>query len=87
AELMSNKEVKEKRKAHNILIRKKINALEKEKDKLNLERLAKERAITNPRSYRDESSLEEYMLRVEEIKKRLAEIIRQIEKLKKQIIN
>ncbi|MDD5045152.1 MAG: ABC-F family ATP-binding cassette domain-containing protein [Candidatus Omnitrophica bacterium] len=77
---------KEKRKLHNADIKKKIGALEKEKEELNLERAAKERAIVNPRSYRDDASLEEYMLRVDEIKKRISEIVREIEKTKKQII-
>ena len=86
-ELAPQKEKREKRKSHNVQIRKKIDNLEEEKEKLNLERLAKERAITNPRGYRDDSSLEEYMLRVEEIKQRIAEIVKEIEKLKKQIIS
>jgi len=85
--LQRQRKEKEERKIHNAQMRKKIEKLEDEKGKLNLERMAKERAIANPRSYRDNASLEEYMLRVDEIKERIAEIVKEIEKLKKQIIN
>ncbi len=76
----------QKRKAHNAHIRQLIKNLEKQKDELNLERSAKERAILHPRSYRDNASLEEYILRVEQIKKRINDIVREIERLNKQII-
>lgn len=80
------KEERQRQKAHNTEIRKRTKGLESEKAKLNLERSAKERAIAHPRGYRDDASLEEYMLRVEGIKKRVAEIVKEIDKLNKQII-
>lgn len=84
-ELLRRHEEKSK-KEHNAQIREKINKLNKEKDKLNLESFAKKRAIENPRSYRDDRDLEEYIIRLQEIERRIREIITEILNLKKQII-
>ena len=73
------------RKEQNTLLKNQIKELASEREKLNLERLAKSRAISNPRGYRDDASLEEYMLRVEELQKLMADINDRIRALKKQI--
>jgi len=74
-------------KFHNFNIKEKIKKLKSEKDNLNLEASSKKRAIENPRSYRDNESLEEYIERLQEIEKRITEINDQIRALKKQIID
>jgi len=84
-ELLRRNEEKRK-KDHNAQIKEKINKLNKEKDKLNLENFAKKRAIENPRSYRDNQDLEEYIIRLQEIEQRIREIIKEITGLKNQII-
>jgi len=76
----------EKSKAHNKQIKDSIAKLSAEKDKLNLECSAKKRAIENPRGYRDNQDLEEYILRVQEIEERIKEISKEIVALKKQLI-
>lgn len=78
------KEDEKKRKAHKLAAKEKIKQLKEEKEKLNLESFAKTRAVENPRSYRDNESLEEYIERIEEIKKRIIEINEEIRALKKE---
>ncbi len=82
---LAHKEEEKSRKAQNTVIKDQIKQLTAEREKLNLERLAKSRAISNPRGYRDDVSLEEYMLRVEEIQALMAKMNDQIRALKKQI--
>ncbi len=83
---LARQEEKE-RKFHNFEIKEKIKKLKAEKDRLNLEASAKKRAIENPRSYRDEHSLEEYMLRLEEIDQRVNQIGEEIRNLKKEMLD
>jgi ATP-binding cassette subfamily F protein 3 len=78
------KEEDKKRKEHNAKIKEKINKLNQEKTKLNLESSAKKRAIEQPRSYRDDRDLEEYIIRIQEIEKRIYEINKEIVSLKKE---
>lgn len=73
------------RKAHNTQVKQEINKLKKEKETLGLEHFAKSRAVKNPRGYRDEESLDEYILRLHEIEQRIAEINDEIRKLKKEV--
>ncbi len=80
------KEEEKKRKAHNISLREKINKLEKEKEKLQLESYAKARSLSNSKFYRDEDTAREYGRRMKEIEKSLAQIDKDIEALKAQII-
>ncbi len=84
-ELLHKKQEKNN-KAYNSLIKEKINNLKKEKDSLNLEKSAKSRAVSNPRSYRDNESLEEYIARIQEIDIRIEEINNEIRVLKKQVV-
>ncbi|HDZ77223.1 MAG TPA: ATP-binding cassette domain-containing protein [Candidatus Omnitrophica bacterium] len=86
-EVLSRKEKERNRKKHNNGIRVCIDKLKREKDELNLEYSAKSRAVTNPRSYRDDVSLEEYIIRLDEIKERVVEINNEIKKLNKQFIS
>lgn len=69
-----SKEAERKRKADNSLIREKINKLEKEKEKLELESVVKARALSSPRFYQDEERAKEYGRRLKEIEKRVAQI-------------
>jgi ATP-binding cassette subfamily F protein 3 len=80
------KEEEKQRKAHNAAIREKINKLEKEKDKLQLESYAKVRALSHPHIYRDEETAKAYGRRMKEIEKLTAEIDSEIKKLEDQII-
>jgi ATP-binding cassette, subfamily F, member 3 len=82
---LSHKEEEASRKFHNFEIKEKIKKLNGEKENLNLEYLAKKRAVENPRGYRDDHALEQYILRLEEIEQRLSEISEEIRSLKKQI--
>ena len=82
---LAHKQQERLRKEQNALLKNQIKELASEREKLNLERLAKSRAISNPRGYRDDASLEEYMLRVEELQKLMADINDRIRALKKQI--
>jgi len=86
SEALLRKEEEKKRKEQNKQIKDRIAGLNAEKDKLNLECSAKKRAIENPRGYRDNQDLEEYLLRVQEIEERTREITKEIVNLKKQII-
>lgn len=81
------KEEEKKRKMHNAVIRDKINKLEKEKEKLELERYAKVRALSNPHIYRDENTAKEYGRRLKEIEKELVEIDKEINSLQSEIIS
>ena len=82
---LSHKEEEARRKFHNFEIKEKIKKLNAEKENFNLEYLAKKRAVENPRGYRDDHALEQYILRLEEIKQSLSEISNEIRSLKKQI--
>jgi len=81
-----NKEEEKKRKAHNSLIRDKINKLIKKKENLELESYAKARALSNPHFYRDEETAKEYGRRMKEIEKLIQEIGADIKALESQII-
>jgi len=81
-----HKEQEKNNKALNAQVKDEINNLKKEKDSLNLEKSAKSRAVSNPRSYRDNDSLEEYIARIQEIDVRVEEINNEIRALKKKII-
>jgi ATP-binding cassette subfamily F protein 3 len=78
------KEEEKDQKAHNKQIEDEINKLQKEREKLNLEHYSKSRAVATPRSYRDNQMLEEYIFRIQEIEKRIAEINEEIKSLRKQ---
>ena len=80
------KDIEKKRKAHNILIRDKINKLEKKKEDLEIESYAKARALSNPHFYRDEETAKEYGRRMKEIEKLIGEIGVEIRALETQII-
>jgi len=82
----SFKDEDKRRKAHNAQIKEEINKLKKENEKLNMEKISKSRAVSNPRSYRDDHSLEEYIYRIEEIDRENRRICEEIRRLKKQII-
>ena len=81
-----NKEGDKKRKAHNSLIRDKINKLLKKKENLEIESYAKARALSNPHFYRDEDTAREYGRRMKEIEKLIQEIGTDIKALESQII-
>jgi ATP-binding cassette subfamily F protein 3 len=74
------------RKIHNASMRQKIEGLDKEKEKLQLESYAKARALSNPRFYQDEERAKEYGRRLKEIEKLIAEINNEIKQLESQII-
>lgn len=80
------KEEEKIRKAHNATIRERINKLEKEKEKLQLESYAKARALSNPKIFRDEDTARDYGRRLKDIDRLTAEIDNQIKELEKQII-
>jgi len=80
------KDVEKKRKTHNILIRDKINKLEKKKEGLEIESYAKARALSNPHFYRDEKTAKEYGRRMKEIVNLIGEINVEIRALETQII-
>ncbi|MCX5711563.1 MAG: ABC-F family ATP-binding cassette domain-containing protein [Candidatus Omnitrophica bacterium] len=82
---LASKEEERSRKAQNALLKDQIKQITAEREKLNLERLSKSRAISNPRGYRDDASLEEYILRVEELQSLMAKMNDQVRALKKQI--
>jgi len=81
------KETETQKKFYNFNIKEKIRKLKAEKDNLNLEASAKKRAIENPRSYRDNESLEEYIERLHEIERKISDINNEIRDLKKQIMD
>lgn len=82
----SRKLEEKKRKAHNSSIREKINKLENEKEKLQIESYAKARALSNPKIYRDEETAREYGRRMKEIEKRNVEIDLEVDGLEKEIV-
>jgi len=70
------------RKAHNSEIRSKIRNLAKEREKLKLERYAKERALCGPRFYhREETEVKTYRERIKELEKLIPAIDAEIKKL------
>jgi len=74
------------RKTHNSEIRVKINALEKQKEKLILESYAKARALSNPHIFRDEETARTYGRRLKEIDSETAELDARIKLLERQIL-
>ena len=81
-----NKEEEKLRKAHNASLRQKINNLNEEKEKLQLESYAKARAMADPHIYRDEETAREYGRRMKEIEKRLSGIDAEIKEVESKII-
>jgi ATP-binding cassette subfamily F protein 3 len=77
----------EKKKNHNKGIKEEIKKLKEEMERLNLEHFAKQRAVSHPRSYRDEQSLEEYIIRLQEIDARRAAISEEIRALKRNLLD
>ena len=77
----------EKKKNHNKSIKEEIKKLKEEMEKLNLEHFAKQKAVSHPRSYRDEQSLEEYIIRLQEIDARRATISEEIRALKRKMLD
>ncbi|HOW42430.1 MAG TPA: ABC-F family ATP-binding cassette domain-containing protein [Candidatus Omnitrophota bacterium] len=80
------KEEERNRKTRNASVREKINKLEKEKEKLQLENYAKCRALADPKIFRDEETVKEYGRRLKEIEKEIADIDLQIKAVEKEII-
>ncbi|MDD4980934.1 MAG: ABC-F family ATP-binding cassette domain-containing protein [Candidatus Omnitrophica bacterium] len=80
------KEEEKRRKIHNSTLRNKINALNKEKEKLRLESYAKSRALSNPHIFRDEDTARDYGRRLKEIDKLTCEIDDKIKELEGQLI-
>ena len=80
------KEEEKNRKAQNASWRQKINNLNEEKDRLQLESYAKARALADPHIYRDENTAKEYGRRMKEIEKRLQEIDGEIKEMECQIV-
>ena len=81
-----NKEEEKTRKAHNASLRQKINNLNEEKEKLQLESYAKARAMADPHIYRDEDTAREYGRRMKEIEKRLSGIEAEIKEIESRIV-
>jgi ATP-binding cassette subfamily F protein 3 len=79
------REVERNRKAHNATVRLKINKLQGDKEKLELESYAKSRALSNPHIFRDEETAATYGRRLKEIDKEVLELDIQIKELEKQI--
>jgi ATP-binding cassette, subfamily F, member 3 len=84
-EELKHKDEETRRKFHNFELKEKIRKLKSEKESLNLEYLAKKRAVESPRSYRDNQALEQYIERIGQIEQRFSEISEEIRGLKKQI--
>ncbi|MFH0935999.1 MAG: ABC-F family ATP-binding cassette domain-containing protein [Candidatus Omnitrophota bacterium] len=78
-------EVRE-RKEHNNALRDKITGLEKKKEALRIESVAKARSLSDSRFYHDEERAREFGRRLKEIEKEISEINRQIKALEAQII-
>lgn len=81
------REAERKRKNFNSAIREKIQRLEKEKEKLNLESYAKARALSDPRIFRDEETARQYGRRLKEIDAEVSEIDSKIKQLESQILS
>ncbi len=79
------REVERNRKAYNASVRLKINKLQSDKEKLELESYAKSRALSNPHIFRDEEAAATYGRRLKEIDKEAQELDVQIKELEKQI--
>ena len=80
------KEEEKNRKAQNASLRQKINKLNEEKERLQLESYAKSRAMADPHIYRDEETAREYGRRLKEIEKRLSGIDAEIKEMEYQIV-
>ena len=80
------KEEEKNRKAQNASLRQKINKLNEEKERLQLESYAKARAMADPHIYRDEETAREYGRRLKEIEKRLSGIDAEIKEMEYQIV-
>jgi ATP-binding cassette, subfamily F, member 3 len=80
------REQERNRKNHNAGIRLKINKLQGEKEKLELESYAKSRALSNPHIFRDEETAASYGRRLKEIDKLTQDLDAGIKELEKQII-
>lgn len=81
-----NKEEEKSRKAHNASLRQKINKLNEERERIQLESYAKSRAMADPHIYRDEETAREYGRRLKEIEKRLSGIDAEIKEIECQIV-
>lgn len=81
-----NKEEEKARKARNASLRQKINNLNEEREKLQLESYAKARALADPHIYRDEETARDYGRRMKEIEKRLSGIDAEIKEIERQIV-
>jgi ATP-binding cassette subfamily F protein 3 len=79
------REIEKNRKVHNASIRLKINKLQSDKEKLELESYAKSRALSNPHIFRDEETAATYGRRLKEIDKEVQELGIRILELEKQI--
>ena len=71
---------------HNAGLSKKIKALRKEKEALELDRNVKARILSNPRSYHNKEMIIDYGRRLKEIEFRLREIEKEIPELKSSFI-
>lgn len=80
------KEEERKRKSFNAEIRAKIQKLEKEAEKLQLEQYAKCRALSDPHIFRGEETAREYGRRLKEIDQELAGLNEKIKSLEVQIL-
>jgi ATP-binding cassette subfamily F protein 3 len=80
------REKERNRKAHNAGLGAQIERLKKEKDKLELERYAKARALSDTRVYRNEERVKEYGRRLKEIERRIPQIHQAIKVLEGQLI-
>ena len=74
------------RKGHNVAVGAKIQKLKKEKEDLQLESYAKASALSNPRIYRDETTVAEYGRRLKEIERICAQIDKEVKDLERQIL-
>jgi ATP-binding cassette, subfamily F, member 3 len=79
------REEERNRKNHNAAIRLKINKLQSEKERLELESYAKSRALSNPHIFRDEETAATYGRRLKEIDKEVQDLDAQIKELEKLI--
>ncbi|MCF7908875.1 MAG: ATP-binding cassette domain-containing protein [Candidatus Omnitrophica bacterium] len=80
---MSEKDKEKKQKKENEKISKKIKALRKEKEDLELEYNVKWRVVSNPRSYHRKEVASEYSQRLKELKCQIAKNDQEIKDLKK----
>ena len=73
-------------KEHNAKISKMIKKLKKEKAEIKLEQYAKKRTLSNPHSYHNEKTTEEYQIRLKKIEDRISQIEQEIIRLKSSFI-